>query len=562
LAHGDSRNIGGYFSKDRPIIKCNSGGLIVGSPEIVNNRIISVDEGWVKIAQNYKAWDDYGHFTIGNFNDNTNTIGAEDQFIYIDDVSIIDLGPSDCTPNWLIENTTYSAPEPLVRASSTIAAGFDVGATSVNGDVMLKAGANIEYRAVNNIILEPGFLVAPGAVFKAYIAPCDCPSPNSNAGISNTICDNTPYQIGMVPENGNTYSWRCSATGGTNYLSSNIVSNPIFQKPPTGSGSFTYFLDVTNNCGLSSSSSVLIKYNSPPINNPSVAVSNIVYGDYVSFDLDINGQTESVDITILGAANNALRTYHLMQGINFNCCHFNWKIPEYLFSCEDYSVKIAAKNYCNGNLAQQTISWPRSKNINVSSFYNNDLYVRGGSYCRSVSGAQRFEITITNRYGETVYNGNSAVANNTQSICLWDGTCSSGDCSDGTYFVTKLNFYNCANQVIIPPYYVTVMHQARMGHKEPSSDTLTVVENIPIENIDNEIQTFPNPNNGSFKLFLPGKYPNAKVYVYGAIGNIVYQSEATNTSFSEIDISAYSKGVYYVKIISGNEFYIKKIMFQ
>jgi hypothetical protein len=169
--------MGAYFTHDEPE-QFGSGRLQV-NPEFLSPFTTSTtyDIGWVKMSGIITATDDYDWVTIGTFDEYGN--GYND-FYWIDDVTIIDLGNGSCPPQWLIENTTYNSFQSIYEASNRIDAGTNVGFSSDDGPVVVTPGSNITYKAGSEIGLRDGFSAWAGSIFHAYISPCGvyCPSGN------------------------------------------------------------------------------------------------------------------------------------------------------------------------------------------------------------------------------------------------------------------------------------------------------------------------------------------------------------------------------------------------
>ncbi|MCE3228937.1 MAG: hypothetical protein K0S32_3488 [Bacteroidetes bacterium] len=69
---------------------------------------------------------------------------------------------------------------------------------------------------------------------------------------------------------------------------------------------------------------------------------------------------------------------------------------------------------------------------------------------------------------------------------------------------------------------------------------------------------FPNPNKGIFTI----KSENLleQIEIFNVNGSLVYSERLSNTTSKEINISSLSAGIYFVKIASGEQSYIKKIV--
>ncbi len=81
-----------------------------------------------------------------------------------------------------------------------------------------------------------------------------------------------------------------------------------------------------------------------------------------------------------------------------------------------------------------------------------------------------------------------------------------------------------------------------------------------IINSSSHFSIHPNPTSGEFQLTV-GNGQEAKVYIYDIFGRLIEQLTMGNEQLT-IDISAHPKGIYLVKVIQGEEIYIKKLIHQ
>jgi hypothetical protein len=94
-----------------------------------------------------------------------------------------------------------------------------------------------------------------------------------------------------------------------------------------------------------------------------------------------------------------------------------------------------------------------------------------------------------------------------------------------------------------------------------SQATITGITPMTVDN-ENIINIFPNPSNGRFQIKSPGT-DIQKVEIYDALGKKIYvNSKLDGQKSSEIDISQYKKGIYFVKIFDGLKIYTKNIVIQ
>jgi hypothetical protein len=74
------------------------------------------------------------------------------------------------------------------------------------------------------------------------------------------------------------------------------------------------------------------------------------------------------------------------------------------------------------------------------------------------------------------------------------------------------------------------------------------------------IKIYPNPNNGYFKIELTNFETNASISIYNALGAKIYQTLSTNNINHEVILPSTKKGIYFVKVSTGKEQFIKKII--
>ena len=82
--------------------------------------------------------------------------------------------------------------------------------------------------------------------------------------------------------------------------------------------------------------------------------------------------------------------------------------------------------------------------------------------------------------------------------------------------------------------------------------------NAPIQ-----VTVFPNPTTGNITFeFEPSLKGIAQIDMTDILGKIVYSEQITNLSIKEISLSSMPKGIYFVRVQSGEANYIKKIIVQ
>ena len=71
---------------------------------------------------------------------------------------------------------------------------------------------------------------------------------------------------------------------------------------------------------------------------------------------------------------------------------------------------------------------------------------------------------------------------------------------------------------------------------------------------------FPNPSSGIFNVLLDARVNDYGVYVTDLLGKLIYQSQSNGQDQLRIDLSQHPKGVYFVKVISGERSAVLKLL--
>lgn len=72
---------------------------------------------------------------------------------------------------------------------------------------------------------------------------------------------------------------------------------------------------------------------------------------------------------------------------------------------------------------------------------------------------------------------------------------------------------------------------------------------------------YPNPSTGKFTLTLPTVAANSQLVIYDMLGQVVLK-KTLNTEQETINLSSHLKGIYFVKVISGDDMFVDKIVYQ
>jgi hypothetical protein len=82
------------------------------------------------------------------------------------------------------------------------------------------------------------------------------------------------------------------------------------------------------------------------------------------------------------------------------------------------------------------------------------------------------------------------------------------------------------------------------------------------ENQETNMGIYPNPNTGKFEIQLSNPdYQDATLKIINMLGETVLQKEVTiNNVPLQIDISSFVEGIYFVKLQTDKETYLKKVI--
>ncbi len=106
-----------------------------------------------------------------------------------------------------------------------------------------------------------------------------------------------------------------------------------------------------------------------------------------------------------------------------------------------------------------------------------------------------------------------------------------------------------------------------MNYKSYNHDiwALKVSDNVETNEENDEtrskIQISPNPNKGLFNLYLiEGFEGEVEVHIFNSLGAIVYNNTVTEVKNMELNIEDQPQGVYFVKVTSGTNVKVEKII--
>jgi hypothetical protein len=110
-------------------------------------------------------------------------------------------------------------------------------------------------------------------------------------------------------------------------------------------------------------------------------------------------------------------------------------------------------------------------------------------------------------------------------------------------------------------YSVTVTNEWGCEGTDQINVTITGIENIDGYNVD--IELYPNPSKGIFTLLINSDILSEMIIQLTDLqGKIVYNNDIdmTKTYQSNIDVSNLAEGIYYLKVITGDNLKVKKLI--
>jgi trimeric autotransporter adhesin len=148
-------------------------------------------------------------------------------------------------------------------------------------------------------------------------------------------------------------------------------------------------------------------------------------------------------------------------------------------------------------------------------------------------------------------------------IAMWDGTnwCGLGSVFNNTISaITFLNdtMYVGGNFLAIDGDSISNIAKWTGGNYIDTCGNMTGVNEVVNE--ENNINTFPNPSDGAFTISYGTLQPS--IYIYNSLGKLIYKKDKAAQGSEQINLSAYSKGIYFIKVQDGNKMVNKKLIIQ
>jgi len=350
------------------------------------------------------------------------------------------------------------------------------------------------------------------------------PPPNSPGNINGPaiICQDSVavYTIQAVPF-ANSYSWL--VPGGAQILNGQNTTSIAIQWGSTGG---TLSVIAGNECGISNPSVLEVTVMTVPsqpavIQGPTQACD----GENITFSVEPVPDATSYFWTVPAGVT-------IINGQNTDTINVQWG------NNAGY-ITVAALNNCGESL-------PLARMIGLETFPGPAGIITGNDTVCSDYETYNYtvpEIAGVDSYIWTVPSGISIISGTgTDSIIL---TVSPGASSDA----------------------ITVKGENICGSGAPSDKDITVkiCVGVPENKTETRISVYPNPAEGELNITLTGGDKQMDLRILDVRGQIVFRESLEDIPYDfrkMVDVSAFSRGVYFVELNSNTTFLIRKIILQ
>lgn len=285
-----------------------------------------------------------------------------------------------------------------------------------------------------------------------------------------------------------------------------------------------------------------------------------VYGYYRYYT-----ELPSKDDINFGIFDHASLSYHEQQGTTI------YQNPAFPTDPMNLIINLAVKNF-GGTYPDNTYStgtFPVEMELDWVRVYADRTCGHSLTYCQledlpTTLAAEN--VTIGgNNCEQTVHENQAVNVTATNRVTLKSGF----HAKPGSSFRAKID--NCSTTDLRTANFDTATSTIIILNEEgdtiKNTSALAIKEKDSIAEIEekasnkrNTFDIYPNPNSGTFTLTLPDAAAQHEVVIYDLLGNVIYHSSIINNQ--RIDISTQPKGVYFVKVSSGNEVWVRKVVHQ
>jgi len=474
---------------------------------------------------------------IGVSGTNSNPINI---LAYLNEIPIIDGQTSLPNQDWEGLLTLYG--------SYLNVSGFEIRNSNVNGTVQGGVGIHLDSGMHNKIsfmkvyhIREQGIIVEADNAIVEDCEVYDCALSNINlnmpVGWANGISIAKEQSNGITD---NVVVRRCKVYN--NYgegINAFVVQNVTVEDCICyDNWTMNLYLNDATNCTLQRN----ICYNSDNSTFPKRdgEFTGITLADEIS-----NGTT------IPHSANNKVINNFLY---NANLDAFWWSlIPNTGLD----NVLIANNTVINGNF--HTGHFAFNNIINVNSSIINNIFT--GNVLVPDNQGLTFSSNNWLTTPPTNAMGNGDVIGNP--LILSIGNTNAGQLT-GDYFKLTNNSPCIQSGIVLTDVSQDFFENNRDNLPDIGGHEFSIVLSIEQNNFNNEIKVFPNPNKGIFYISLKNSLiEDATINIYNNLGLIVYKETIKKQDLinkTEIRLNSIATGVYFIKIISNNQTFTKRII--
>ncbi len=221
-------------------------------------------------------------------------------------------------------------------------------------------------------------------------------------------------------------------------------------------------------------------------------------------------------------------------------------LPEVVSNCSTTLTAPTATDNCSGKIIATTT--------------NPTTYTSPGNY------------TVTWEYNDG--NGNSSSQNQTVAIQSIDTSVSnSGTSLEAITVVTNYQWLNCGDNYseiigetsrsfspIQSGYYAVRLGNSNCVDTSSCHYIVVIQTGIDAMKASNEIEIFPNPSNGAFRISMKTGETIRSYSLINHMGAIILDSEQNNKQTYQIDLRNYSPGIYYVRVSTDKNVIVKRVI--
>lgn len=213
----------------------------------------------------------------------------------------------------------------------------------------------------------------------------------------------------------------------------------------------------------------------------------------------------------------------------------------------------------NGN--NWTIKNTGITNTNFTAMAKGDsvIYVatNGGGIFRSADDGENWGPVnngLTNLFVNTLYiKGNAMLAGTKNGIFLSrTGGANWTDVSAGLPAGTNVQSITTAGPHLVLGTDTSVWFRR-------TAEIITSV--LPLPYSAPTVNVYPNPTSGNFTVEIPAGIENAEVSVINTLGEVIYQTKHSQ-AYLPVDIGNEARGIYYVRLKTGNETIYRRVIMQ